>query len=408
MNTINKIDIKTMEEGITAVPGIKAAGVHCGLKKNGNEDLALIFSKKPAAAAGVFTTNKFKAPPLVVTEQHIGNPIHAIVINSGVANACTGDRGAEDAQSMAKFTAEKLGVDKKEVLVASTGVIGRFLPMEKIFSGVEKAVGELSPEGGEKAARAIMTTDTVLKECACRVNDKKNNISFTVAGMAKGSGMICPDMATMLAFMATDVKIERALLQKALTKAVARSFNLITIDGDTSTNDMVVLFANGVADVEITEEGPLWEIFNRALLQVCRDLAYKIVADGEGATKVIKLTIRGVSDYHTGRKLALAILNSALVKTAFFGEDANWGRIITAMGYTDTKFYPERVDVFLGSVQVTASGKGLPFDEFQAKKILRQKEIPVLVDLHMGPEEVTALGCDLSYDYVKINSAYRT
>jgi len=405
---MSAIDVKIIEEGITAVPGIEAAGVHCGIKKNGDKDLALIYSKKPAVAAGVFTTNKFKAPPLLVTEQHIANPIRAIVINSGIANACTGDQGMRDALEMAEIAAEKLGIEKEEVLVASTGVIGFYLPMKELSLGIEEAVGKLSPGGGKEAALAIMTTDTVSKESACRVNVEGGDISFTIAGMAKGSGMICPDMATMLAFIATDVKIERETLQKALVKAVAHSFNLVTVDGDTSTNDMVILLSNGTAGVEVTEDGPLWETFNKALLYICRDLAYKVVADGEGATKVIKLTVKGAPDYDTGRKLARAILNSSLVKTAFFGEDANWGRIITAMGYTDVEFYPERVDIFLDRVQVTASGKGLLFDELQAKGVLMQAEIPVVVDLNMGPEEVTAWGCDLSYEYVKINSAYRS
>lgn len=408
VDKMNSMEMKTVKAGITAVSGIEAAGVHCGIKKNGAKDLALIYSRKPAIAAGVFTTNKFKAPPLLVTEQHIVGPVRAIVINSGIANACTGDQGLKDALKTAEIAAEKLGIKKEEVLVASTGVIGFYLPMKEISFGLEEAVKRLSPGGGKDAALAIMTTDTVTKECACRMQDETGNISFAIAGMAKGSGMICPDMATMLAFMATDANVDRELLQKALVKAVAHSFNLITVDGDTSTNDMVILLANGTSGVEIEEGGPLWEPFNQALLHVCRDLAYKIVADGEGATKVIKLTVKGVPDYHTGRKLARSVLNSSLVKTAFFGEDANWGRIITALGYTDVHFYPERVDIFLGHVQVTASGRGLPFDEFQAKEVLAQSEVPVLIDLHMGAQEVTAWGTDLSYEYVQINSAYRS
>jgi glutamate N-acetyltransferase/amino-acid N-acetyltransferase len=400
--------MKILEEGITAVPGIVAAGVHCGLKKNGDKDLALIYSKKPSVAAGVFTRNKFKAPPLLVTARHMAGPVRAVVVNSGISNACTGEQGLQDALKTAEIAADKLGIKKEEVLVASTGVIGFYLPMEQIAFGIEKAVSGLSAGGGKEAALAIMTTDTVSKESACRVEDSKVCSGFTIAGMAKGSGMICPDMATMLAFLATDVKIKKELLQKALAKAADYSFNLITVDGDTSTNDMVLLLANGVSDVEITEDSPLWETFNQALLHVCRDLAYQIVADGEGATKVIKLTVKGAPDYRTARELARTILNSSLVRTAFFGEDANWGRIITAMGYTDVEFYPERVNIFLGPVQVTASGKGLVFDELQAKQVLMQPEIPVLIDLNMGAEEVTAWGCDLSYEYVKINSAYRS
>ncbi len=398
--------LEKVRGGITAVRGFEAAGVHCGLKKNGENDLAMLYSREPAVAAGVFTTNKFKAAPLYVTEKHICHPVRAIVINSGIANACTGEQGLADALNTAESTAGELGVRKEEVLVASTGVIGVYLPLEKIARGITLAAQNLSPQGGEEAAQAIMTTDTKIKESACRVAAGEK--SFMLAGMAKGAGMICPDMATMLAFLATDVQIKREALQRALSRAVERSFNLITVDGDTSTNDMVVLLANGAAGLEIEEGGPLWETFNRALLQVCRELAYLIVADGEGATKVIKLRVKGAPDDQVARKLARTILNSPLVKTAFFGEDANWGRIVTAMGYTDAHFDPGRVDVFFGPAQVVAGGKGLLFDELQVKEVLSQAEIPVLVDLHLGTAEVTAWGCDLSYDYVKINSAYRS
>lgn len=303
--------MKIVKEGITAVPGIVAAGVHCGLKKNADKDLALIYSKESSVAAGVFTRNKFKAPPLLVTARHMAGPVRAVVVNSGIANACTGEQGLQDALKTAEIAADKLGIKKEEVLVASTGVIGFYLPMEKIAFGIGKAVSELSAGGGKEAASAITTTDTVSKESACRVEDSKGCSAFTIAGMAKGSGMICPDMATMLAFLATDVKIKKELLQKALAKAADYSFNLITVDGDTSTNDMVLLLANGVSGVEITEDSPLWEAFNQALLHVCRDLSYQIVADGEGATKVIKLTVKGAPDYRTARKLARAILNSS-------------------------------------------------------------------------------------------------
>jgi len=334
--------------------------------------------------------------------------VRALVINSGIANACTGEQGIKDALKTAELAAEKLGLKKEEVLVASTGVIGFYLPMEKISAGLGEAVKELSPEGGHKAAEAIMTTDTVTKECALQLQDNTGKILFTLGGMAKGSGMVCPDLATMLAFMATDANIDRDALQKALSWAVDYSFNLITIDGDTSTNDMVILLANGASGIKIEEGAPLWEPFRQALLYLCRELAYKIVADGEGATKVIKLTVKGAPDYHTARKLARAVLNSSLVKTAFFGEDANWGRIVTALGYTDVDFDPKRVDIFLGPVQVTASGRGLVFDELQAKGVLAQREVPVLIHLHMGEQEITAWGTDLSFEYVQINSSYRS
>ncbi|MDO9536038.1 MAG: bifunctional glutamate N-acetyltransferase/amino-acid acetyltransferase ArgJ [Bacillota bacterium] len=406
---MNSVNMEKITGGITAVSGIDAAGVKCGIKKNGDSDLALIYSREPAAAAGVFTRNKFKAAPLIVTERHISNPtVSAIVINSGNANACTGDQGIKDALSTAEIVAGKLGLRREDVLVASTGVIGHYLPMERLSLGIDKAVEKLSPKGGEDAARAIMTTDTVIKESACRVQLDGEQGFFTIGGMAKGSGMICPDMATMLAFVATDVKIKKEALQKSLQEAVERSFNVITVDGDTSTNDMVLVISNGTSEIEVEEDGDLWHVFNESLLHVCQDLAYKIVVDGEGATKVIKVTVKGSPDYETGKKLARSILNSPLVKTAFFGEDANWGRIITAMGNADVHFIPDQVDIYLGKMQVTARGKGLVFDESEAKAILMQTEIPVLVDLNMGLEEVISYGCDLSYDYIRINADYRS
>ncbi|NMB34850.1 MAG: bifunctional glutamate N-acetyltransferase/amino-acid acetyltransferase ArgJ [Firmicutes bacterium] len=403
---MNAISLEKLPGGITAVQGIDATGVHCGLRKNGSEDLALLYSRKPAAAAGVFTTNKFKAAPLLVTEKHLHHPVRAIVINSGMANACTGEQGLADALYTAEIVAGELGIEKEEVLVASTGVIGVHIPLEKISDGIARAAQQLSPRGGAEAARAILTTDTQSKESACRVIAGEK--SFVLGGMAKGAGMICPDMATMLAFLATDVQIERKTLQRALNEAVKHSFNLITVDGDTSTNDMVILLANGSCGLKIEEGASLWEPFNQALLRVCQELAYMIVADGEGATKIIKLTVRGAPDYEGARRLARAILNSPLVKTAFFGEDANWGRIITALGYTDVWFDPRRVDIFLGSLQVASGGEGVSFDEIRAKEVLRQREIPILVDLHLGGTEITAWGCDLSTEYVEINSAYRT
>ncbi len=405
-----KIQLEKIEGGITAIPGLKAAGVSCGIKKDGLDDLALVYCPRAAACAGVFTTNKFKAPPLLITEKHLVNPIRALVVNSGNANACTGDRGLEDALSTAQIAAGCLGLQKEEVLVASTGVIGEYLPMEKVSAGLEKAVAFLSASGGDAAARAIMTTDTYPKERAYRVSiEGKDKLSFKIAGMAKGSGMICPDMATMLAFLFTDLELGKGFLAEALREAVKRSFNVISVDGDTSTNDMVLLFScPGEKRFPEKEEGVLKEAFCRALLELCRDLATQVVADGEGAGKVIRLTVRGAEDYTAARKLARSVLNSTLVKTAFFGEDANWGRIITAMGYSGVDFKPHLVDVFLGDLQVAAGGRGLPFDEQRARGILQKSEIPVCIHLHMGKEELVAWGCDLSYDYVKINSSYRS
>lgn len=400
--------METLTGGITAVNGVEAAGISCGLKKNGEKDLALLRCTEAATAAGVFTTNKFKAPPLLVTEQHLEGTVRAVVINSGIANACTAEQGFLDARAMAALTAKDLGLQAKEVLVASTGVIGVYLPMDKLASGIELAASRLSPNGGSDAAEAIMTTDTVVKECAYRFIPGAGQQPFVIGGMAKGSGMICPDMATMLAFIATDLNVERESLQDALREAVNHSFNLISVDGDTSTNDLVLLLAAGRAQPQLDKKSALWPAFTKALGHLCRELAYKVVADGEGVTKVIKLTVKGAPDYETGRRLARSVLNSNLVKTAFFGEDANWGRIITAMGYSGVDFYPERVNIYLGDVQVTDGGKGLIFDERAAKAVLMQSEIPVLIDLEMGPAEITAWGNDLSYEYIKINAAYRS
>lgn len=405
-----KIQLEKIEGGITAIPGIQAAGISCGIKKNNLDDLALIYFSHPAACAGVFTTNKFKAAPLLITEKHLANPIRALVVNSGNANACTGRQGLKDALATAQIAASCLGLQKEEVLVSSTGVIGQYLPMEKITFGIKKAASILSSSGGSDAARAIMTTDTFPKEKAYSVSiEGKEHLSFKIAGMAKGSGMICPDMATMLAFLFTDLKLEKDFLQEALREAVKRSFNVISVDGDTSTNDMVLLFScAGTKRFPEKEEGALKDAFQRGLLHLCRDLAVQLVKDGEGAGKVIRLTVQGARDYASARKIARAVLNSALVKTAFFGEDANWGRIITAMGYSGADFDPHLVDVFLGDLQVAAAGRGLSFNETLARKILQESEISVLIHLHMGEEELIAWGCDLSYDYIKINSSYRS
>lgn len=404
-----KLSMENIPGGITAVDGFEAAGVACGLKKNGEKDFALLFCREPAVAAAVFTTNKFKAPPLLITEQHLVGTVRAVAVNSGIANACTGEQGLADARLTAALVAGKLGLQAEEVLVASTGVIGFYLPMDKITQGVEQAASSLSPNGGSDAAQAIMTTDTVIKESAVRFFPGNGLEPFVIAGMAKGSGMICPDMATMLAFLTTDLNVEQELLQEALHEAVDHSFNLISVDGDTSTNDMVLLLArDGTGSEKIDKRSPLWPIFQKALGHLCRELAYKVVADGEGLTKLIKLTVRGAVDYEMGRRLARSVLNSSLVKTAFFGEDANWGRIITAMGYAGVDFIPQRVTIFLGDVQVTDGGKGLIFDEVAAKAVLMQKEVPVFIDLNMGDTEITAWGNDLSHEYININSDYRS
>jgi glutamate N-acetyltransferase/amino-acid N-acetyltransferase len=393
--------------GIAAPKGFLAAGMHCGIKHN-KKDLALVYSETPAAAAGVYTQNRVQAAPVLVSREHLaGGTARAILCNSGCANACTGEQGLLDARRMAELTAGALGIAAREVVVASTGVIGAYLPMQILEKGVPEIAGRLSKGGGGEAAEAIMTTDLVVKECAYRLPIGGKPV--TVGGMAKGSGMIYPNMATMLSFVTTDAAIAPELLAKALKYTVNRSYNLTTVDGNTSTNDMVAVLAGGAAGNQpIVTEGEDYHRFIALLQRVNTELAQKIVRDGEGATKFIELTVRRAPSFAAGRTLAMGILNSTLVKTAFFGADANWGRILSAMGQTEAEFYPERVNVFLGELQVARDGRGVPFDEKRAKEILNKKDIKVTVDLEMGDETVTAWGTDLSLDYVKINASYRS
>ena len=404
-----KITVEKMSEpSITAVPGIGAAALNCGLK-NSKDDLALVCSEKEAAAAGVFTRNLVQAAPVKLCREAVGLPVRALVLNSGNANACTGEEGMANAREMASLAAASLGVSPQQVLVSSTGVIGVQLPMEKVSAGIRRAAAKISTDtaAGHRAASAILTTDKVTKEVAYRgfVGEKP----FHLAGMAKGSGMICPDMATMLAFFFTDLAMERPLLQKLLEEAVESSFNLITIDGDTSTNDTVLLLANGAAGLlEVAEGSALCATFSDLLTRACCDLARQIVADGEGVTKVIALTLNGAPDRGSARILARSVLNSPLVKTAFYGEDANWGRIIAALGYAGVDFDPGKVDIFLGPLQVARQGEAVPFDESEAKAILRQKEVPVRVELGAGDCSLSTWGSDLSHEYVTINSDYRS
>ncbi|MGI6614970.1 MAG: bifunctional glutamate N-acetyltransferase/amino-acid acetyltransferase ArgJ [Dethiobacteria bacterium] len=399
---------KIEEPSITVVPGIRAAAVNCGLKKK-KSDLALVCSESEAAAAGVFTRNRVQAAPVKLCRETIGSPVRALVVNSGNANACTGDKGMKSAREMAALGAAALGLKPEQVLVCSTGVIGQQLPMEKIAAGIKGAAAALSGdiEAGHRAACAIMTTDQVTKEVAYR--SYCGGRPFHLAGMAKGSGMICPDMATMLAFLYTDLAIPRPLLQELLQEAVDRSFNLITIDGDTSTNDTVLLMANGAAGLPEVEAGDgLCRTFAEMLEQACFELAYQIVSDGEGVTKVITLELQGAPDRAAARTLARAVLNSPLVKTAFYGEDANWGRILAALGYAGVEFDPDRVDIYLGPLQVASQGGAVAFRESEARSILKKREITVRVELNSGNCSLTAWGTDLSHDYISINSSYRS
>jgi len=395
---------------ITAVPGFQAAGVACGLK-NSKKDMAVICSEKETRAAGVFTQNLVQAAPVKLCKEHIKNPVRAVVVNSGNANACTGEQGRRDAYKMAEKVAEGLNLNPSQVLVCSTGVIGEPLAMDKVGAGIDQALTSLGrgEEFDTAAAEAILTTDTKIKRSAYRCNLPAGD--FHLAGIAKGSGMICPNMATMLAFLVTDVNIEQALLQELFSEAANKTFNAITVDGETSTNDTALILAGGGSnkdEVEIKEGSEACEQFKALLEQVCRELAFQIVEDGEGLTKVINLTIKGAPDEEKGRIMARSVLNSPLVKTAFYGEDANWGRILAALGYSGVDFDPGKTDIFIGACQLARDGGAVPFSEVEMKTILQKKDIEVVVDLKQGPAEVKAWGTDMSHEYIRINSSYRS
>ena len=399
---------KIEDKGITAAKGYVTAGMSCGIR-NGSKDLTVIYSEHDAVAAGVFTKNIVQAAPVHLCRAHLLNPILAVVVNSGNANACTGEQGRQDTVLMAEKTAASFGVKSSQVMVCSTGVIGEQLPMDKIVTGIERISGLLTRADSDDldAASAIMTTDTIVKRSACRVVLPGGG-EFMIGGMAKGSGMICPNMATMLAFLTTDARIEHTLLQEIFTVAVDASFNAITVDGDTSTNDTALLLANGASEIEIDTESAVLTSFKEALNRVCLDLALQIVGDGEGITKLLKLNISGAMDAKGARIMARSILNSPLVKTAFYGEDANWGRIIAALGYAGVSFDPEKVDIFIGPYQVARNGGAVPFSESKMKLYLSGHDLDILVNLNQGPAEITAWGTDLSHEYININSNYRT
>ncbi|MCL5040400.1 MAG: bifunctional glutamate N-acetyltransferase/amino-acid acetyltransferase ArgJ [Firmicutes bacterium] len=394
--------------GVTSPLGFQATGVYAGIKRKEKLDLALLHSQVPAVAAGVFTTNRVKAAPLLVTMANVAQgQIQAVVANSGNANAGVGPQGVDAARKMAEETALALGLEPSQVAVASTGVIGVPLPVEKATAGIRAASQALSVNGGSLAAEAIMTTDTFPKEIALRFNLGGREV--TIGGMAKGSGMIHPNMATMLAFLTTDAAIAKEVLNQAFRSSVAKSFNMITVDGDTSTNDMAMILANGQAgNQEIVRGTEDFDLFQAALDQVTVHLAKAIARDGEGATKLMEVTVTGAPSQTDARKGAMAIAKSNLVKTAIFGGDANWGRIIAALGYSGAEFDPNLVDIYLGPLQVAANGQALAFDEAQAARILGKDEVKILVELKSGKDEATVWGCDLSYDYVKINGSYRS
>jgi glutamate N-acetyltransferase/amino-acid N-acetyltransferase len=397
-----------INSGVTVPNGFKASGVACGLKKNGNPDLALVVSDNLAKAAGIFTTNLVKGHSLQWTRKNIKKGLaKGIVINSGCANACIGPQGDLDAAHMAEYTASLLGCQPEEIMLGSTGVIGLRLDMNKIEAGLNKAFVSLSYTGGNLAAKAIMTTDTVVKEAS--ETFMLDGIRVSIGGMAKGSGMIHPNMATMISVLTTDVEISQYLLDKALRKAAEHTFNRISIDGDTSVCDKVLILANGMAKNQpITEEDHSFHTFCEALSEVCLSLAKMLAADGEGATKLIEIRVLNCSDKESAHLILNSIAKSPLVKTAIFGEDANWGRIFTAAGYSGAKFDPEKTDIYLGDLLVCKNGCAQLFSEELALKILKEKEIIITLDFKDGEINDRIFTCDLSFDYIKINGSYRS
>ncbi len=408
-----------IEGGITAAAGFLANGIACGLKKR-KKDLALVASEKACTFAGSFTTNLVKAAPVLWDQDLVKNQatVRAILINSGNANACTGEQGKEDVRTMASLAAQRLTemnipTIEQEVLVCSTGVIGVPLPMETIEKGIEQVTKDLKKtrEAALEAAEAICTTDTFTKEVAIEV--MIGSKAVRIGGMAKGSGMIHPNMATMLSFITTDADISKKSLQALLGESVVDSYNMISVDGDTSTNDTVLVLANGMSDApEINEDSPHWESFKEAFLFVHTALAKAIVRDGEGAGKFIEVTVTGAMDKASAQELARSVVSSNLVKAAFFGSDANWGRILCAMGYSGSAFDPDKVSLHFesekGTIQVLAEGQPIAFDEKRAKTILLEREVQVHANVGDGVGSGTAWGCDLSYEYVRINGDYRS
>jgi glutamate N-acetyltransferase/amino-acid N-acetyltransferase len=393
--------------GIIMCPGFEAAGIAAGLKKKNKKDLGLIFSKVPANVAGVFTRNRVKAAPVILDRERIKSGVcQAIIVNSGNANCCTGEQGIRDAETMASLSASELGISKDLVLVASTGVIGEPLPIEKIKAAIPDLIESLQPDGIPDLAKSIMTTDTVPKMVSGQgVVEGK---SFIVTGVAKGAGMIRPDLATMLCFVFTDVNAASDILKEALVSAIDRSFNRITIDGDTSTNDTALMMANGLSGAIIENPGHK-EIFQKVIDRIFLDLAKQVVRDGEGVTKLVEIIVRGAVSDSDARKVADTVAHSPLVKTAFFGEDANWGRIIGAVGRAGVDVDPDRIDLYFDDVQMVKAGMGCGKGvEVEATKVLRKSEFTVAVHLNMGQGFGSMITCDFSVDYVKINADYRS
>ena len=404
--------MEIIEGGVCAAKGFTASGIHCGIRKTRlKRDLSLIYSEIPASCAAVYTTNLVKGAPIAVTKANIADgKAQAVICNSGNANTCNAD-GIQVAQQMCSLLAAELKMKKEDVVVASTGVIGQKLDISPIKNGIPELVKELSKEGNDNAVEGIMTTDTVKKEIA--VTFMAGGKKCTIGGMAKGSGMIHPNMATMLVFITTDAAISPAMLQKALSSDIANTFNMVSVDGDTSTNDMVTVLANGMANNSLIDnEGDDFNAFMAALNTVTVYLCRKIAGDGEGATKLLECIVTGAADKQTAKTVAKSVICSSLLKAAMFGADANWGRVLCAIGYSGADVDVNKIDVSFrscqGTITVCKNGAGIDFSEEVAKDILLQKEIEILIELNSGNESATAWGCDLTYDYVKINGDYRT
>ena len=404
--------MKIISGGVCAAKGFKANGIHCGIRKNRTKrDLALIYSETLCSAAAVYTTNLVKGAPLKVTKSHIENGYaQAVICNSGNANTCNAN-GIEIAELTCSILSNKLGIDKNDVVVASTGVIGQPLNITPIENGIPSLVEGLSIDGGEYAAEAIMTTDVVKKEIA--VEFTVGGKTCKMGGIAKGSGMIHPNMATMLVFITTDCNIAPEMLKKALSSDIKNTFNMISIDGDTSTNDMVTVLANGMAGNEkITAEGEDFNEFMKALNTVNVNLCRNIASDGEGATKLLECAVSGAKSVEIAKTVAKSVICSSLTKAAMFGADANWGRVLCAIGYSGADVNVDKIDVYFksnkGEIQVCKDGSGVDFSEEKAKEILLESEIDIIINLNDGEFSSTAWGCDLTYDYVKINGDYRT
>lgn len=407
--------MKEISGGVTAAAGFQAASTAAGIKYKDRKDMALIYSEEPCKAAGTYTTNLVKAAPVKWDKEMVDNApfIKAIVVNAGIANACTGAEGYLYCEETAKAAAECLSIPSDSVLVASTGVIGKQLPMDRIKAGIEAMAPALneSLESGSEAAAAIMTTDTVKKEIA--VQFTAGGKTVTVGGMCKGSGMIHPNMCTMLSFITTDAAISKELLQEALSEDIKDTYNMISVDGDTSTNDTVLLLANGLAgNPEITEKNEDYQSFYKALHYVNEYLAKKMAGDGEGCTALFEVKIIGAETKEQAVTLSKSVITSSLTKAAIFGHDANWGRILCAMGYSGAQFDPEKVDLYFesaaGKLKIIENGVALPYSEEEATKILSEPEVTATADIKMGKAKATAWGCDLTFDYVKINADYRS